>query len=683
MAALNDDASSLEQVTRASSMETIHPLRTRGSASGAHDNQDPASSSDVQSDTSSDFDHAHRSIDIDDTPATLQDDLLTSRSDAGSIHKSQDSSILPSAMFAATDTEAYGDDARVDELQQEIAGLFDRFLPDIHNEQDFGSSQEPALPSRRLPALLTEFEKQRGHALIDPKVYTQLEVFIDENPEVPVTSRILVNLIHALESSALSVASEQPSPNLAPRSDLDSKSPRFEAPLAPAETADAFDVDDEDNYLIRDADSSRDLSRELDPKNVLIRDLQQDLRLERDKSDNLLQSLSDKERKINNLEHKLNTLQEQHEETMLEQQTKIEESTNQVQILRRDEKEAKAKFEEVQHLTTSYEAEIAALNIRLEAAHKANTKLKRDLDEENDATQRVKDDLERRLKELQELSVYLEECETARDTAERNAMQLKQDLDKALADGTRLQEYREEVDELRTTADKLELELDEARRLAALQTTELTSHRDGSPPILQRRLGTEVVRRLDMQSESSEDETQPDVTANEENVDDFIETIIQRRRRLVGKARTSLEYAAQAVQTEQPDAKPMSASIVPQYESQASAKATKATSLSTLMESKIVSACVILFSVGLALGLIFNTSRDIYHVNQYSFNAETFRRLNHLPNTSQTLYYDSKYPRAVIASNFVDEYLAPFLDTAMSLVRPVRVARPSTKRIYY
>ncbi len=60
--------------------------------------------------------------------------------------------------------------------------------------------------------------------------------------------------------------------------------------------------------------------------------------MERDKSDALQQTLSDKERRVNTLEHKLTTAQEQYEEMMLEEEAKHEELNKQIQALRREER---------------------------------------------------------------------------------------------------------------------------------------------------------------------------------------------------------------------------------------------------------------------------------------------------------------------------------------------------------
>lgn len=90
-----------------------------------------------------------------------------------------------------------------------------------------------------------------------------------------------------------------------------------------------------------------------------------------------------------------------------------------------------------------------------------------------------------------------------------------------------------------------------------------------------------------------------------------------------------------------------------------------------------------LFAIGLALGLLLNTSRDIYHINHQSLDADEFRKLNHLPNGAQTYYYDGRYPNAVVGSNFVDDYVGPVLDAMLSLIGYGNPSRSTAGGVVY
>ncbi|SJX60590.1 uncharacterized protein SRS1_11819 [Sporisorium reilianum f. sp. reilianum] len=629
--------------------------------------------------------------DIDNTPATSYGGFLSTRSDVSAGPKSDCSHLSNVVLLNSGLSVASEDPSRMEELKQEVEALFDKFLPDFQVQQDDSISEEaqqqsqPTLLSRNLPAILSEFERQRDHPLIDPKVYSQLEVFADENPEVPISSNMLVNLIHALESSAHSAISDDVDLHTSPLMDrqVSHSTGNDSTPIAAAE--DLLDLSN-DEYLIRDTDNSRDSSRELSAEAAVILNLKEDLRIERDKNDALQQTLSDKERRVNTLEHKLTTSQEQYEELLLEEQARLEDLNKQIQALRREDKELRTKQFELQEQNNSYESQLTALNTQIEGAEKTAIKLRRDLEEETSQLIKAKADLDRRAKEAKELSEYLIECEQAKDVAEQTQSQLRQELEKIRAEAAKLQSYKEETEELRTTVDKLEMELDEVRRLTSLHSKESSAQQHSNPSTITRRLGNELARSMELDGHSSGDETQvEDKDADTSNVDDYIETVIQRRRRRVGKARRSVEMVTQSIQTDAVE-EPVVERIVevPTASSTDSAPAHSAFgSFSAALTARTTSIVVLLFAVGLALGLALNTSRDIYHISHQSLDADEFRKLNHLPGTSQTYYYDGRYPNAVVGSTFLDDYVGPLLDTMLSLVGGGSSAKPRQGGVVY
>lgn len=677
---LHHDSSSLSHPSQAGLME---PVMLKPHSSGNHSR----SGSDT-SDQSSSFDHERRSQDdddIDNTPATSYGGFLSNRSDISAAPKS-DSSRLSNVVLLNSGVSAASDDpSRTDELTQEVEALFDKFLPDFQAQQDESEKSEqgaePTLLSRNLPAILSEFERQRDHPLIDPKVYSQLEAFADENPEVPISSNMLVNLIRALESSAQSVTTEDVEPETPSLMDkeLSGSTGNDSTPLAASE--ELADLS-QDEHLIRDVDNSRDLSRELGAEAAVILNLKEELRIERDKNDAMQQTLSDKERRVNSLEHKLTTAQEQYEELMLEEQAKLEDLNTQIQTLRREDKEHRTKQHELQEQNNAYESQLTALNFQIEASEKANVKLRRDLEEESSQLIKAKADLDRRAKEAKELSEYLVECERSRDAAEQASNHLRQELDKANSETAKLQGYKEETEELRTTVDKLEMELDEVRRLTSLHSKESSVQQHSNPGTLTRRLGNELARSMELDGHSSGEDTHvEDKDADTSNVDDYIETVIRRRRRRVGKARNSVEMVTQSIQTDLHEDRVAADPIVESgtekmllitSSQRADAASTPFKGLfdifCTAVTTRTMSIVVMLFGIGLALGLVLNTSRDIYHINHHSLDADEFRKLNHLPNAVQTYYFDGRYPNAVVGSNFVDDYVGPVLDALLALV---------------
>ncbi|SPO20220.1 uncharacterized protein UTRI_00616_B [Ustilago trichophora] len=639
--------------------------------------------------------------DIDNTPATSYGGFLSTRSDFSVGPKSDSSHLSNVVLLNSGLSVASEDPERMDELRQEVEALFDKFLPDFQTQQDDNDKSqqgaEPTLLSRNLPAVLSEFERQRDHPLIDPKVYSQLEVFADENPEVPISSNMLVNLIHALESSAQSVISEDMDPKTPSLMDRGTSHSTGNDSTPIAASDDLADLS-QDEHLIRDTEGSRDSSRELSAEAAIILNLKEDLRMERDKNDALQQTLSDKERRVNTLEHKLTTAQEQYEEMMLEEQAKLEELHKQIQTLRREDKELRTKQYELQEQNNAYELQLTALNTHIEASEKANVKLRRDIEEESSQLIKAKADLDRRMKEAKELSEYLVECEQAKDTAEKASSQLRSELDKTRAEAAKLQGYKEETEELRTTVDKLEMELDEVRRLTSMHSKESSIQQHSNPGTMTRRLGNELARSLELDGNSSGDDTQvEDKDPDTSNVDDYIETVIQRRRRRVGKARRSVEMVTQSIQTDIASdnviAEPAVERIVEEVLLESSAAApVKAAStplhalfntFSTAMTIRTTSVIVMLFAIGLALGLLLNTSRDIYHINHQSLDADEFRKLNHLPNAAQTYYYDGRYPNAVVGSNFVDDYVGPVLDAMLSLIGYGNPSRSTAGGVVY
>lgn len=635
--------------------------------------------------------------DIDNTPATSFGGSLAPRSDASIEHKS-DCSHLSNAVLLNSGLSAASDDSsRLDELRQEVEALFDKFLPDFQTKQDekeaADHSTEPTLLCRDLPAILAEFERQRAHPLIDPKVFSQLEVFVAENPQAPISSNMLVNLIHALESSARSVASDDVHPHTPSFFDreVSHSTGNDSTPIAPSE--DLADLSQDDDYLIRGAEDSRDSARELSAEAAVILNLKEDLRMERDKNDALQLTLSDKERRVNALEHKLTTSQEQYEELMLEEQAKLEEFNKQIQALRREDKDLRTKHFELQEQNNAYESQLTALNIQVEGAEKTNIKLRRDLEEESSQLIKAKADLDRRMKEAKELSEYLLECEQAKIAAEHAQNQLRQELEKVRAETTKLQGYKDEAEELRSSVDKLEMELDEVRRLTSLHSKDASSQQHSNPATMTRRLGNELARSMELDAHSSGEETSvEDKDADSSNVDDYIETVIQRRRRRVGKARRSVEMATQSIQTEfiqEPLlailAEEASTGLPADVDTSFASKPlhTNLGSLYTALTARTASVIILLIAIGLTFGLALNTSRDIYHISHHTLDADEFRKLNHLPGASQTYYYDGRYPNAVIGSNFVDQYVGPVLDALLSLVGLISPSRsPSGGTVY-
>ena len=634
--------------------------------------------------------------DIDNTPATSYGGFLSTRSNVSGGPKSDSSHLSNVVLLNSGLSVASDDPGRMEELKQEVEGLFERFVPEFHVQHDETDNahhqSQPTVLSRNLPAILSEFEKQRDHPLIDPKVFSQLEVFADENPEVPISSNMLVNLIHALESSARSVISDDAAPNTPSLIDRGASHSTGNDSTPVAASEDLADLS-QDDYLIRDADNSRDSSRELTVEAAAILNLKEDLRMERDKNDALQQTLSDKERRVNTLEHKLTTSQEQYEELLLEEQARLEDLHKQIQNLRREDKELRTKQFELQEQNNAYESQLTALNIQVEGTEKANVKLRRDLDEESSQLIKAKADLDRRAKEAKELSEYLIECEQAKGAAEQAQIQLRQELEKVRAEASRLQGYKEETEELRSSVDKLEMELDEVRRLTSLHSKDSSVQQNSNPSTMTRRLGNELARSMELNAHSSGDETQvEDKDADTSNVDDYIETVIQRRRRRVGKARRSVEMVTQSIQTDAVQ-EPVLATIAEETMTQTSTAnhaqvkstplRTVSGTISTALTARSTSILVLLFAIGLALGLGLNTSRDIYHIHHQTLDADEFRKLNHLPSASQNYYYDGRYPNAVVGSNFADKYIGPVLGDVLSFVGVGTSSKPRTGGVIY
>lgn len=91
--------------------------------------------------------------------------------------------------------------------------LFDKFLPKNEDPGQDGPAEQTVL-SRDLPALLEEFERQRGYPVIEPWVVPQLEAFVEANPDLPISSSFLVQLIVGLEGAL--TPSEHQSPAQTP-----------------------------------------------------------------------------------------------------------------------------------------------------------------------------------------------------------------------------------------------------------------------------------------------------------------------------------------------------------------------------------------------------------------------------------------------------------------------------------
>ncbi len=115
------------------------------------------SSSDTSNQSSS-FDNERPSQDdddIDNTPATSYGGFLSSHSEASAGPKSDSSHLSNINLLSSARSVASDDPSRMDELNEEVEALFDKFLPDFQAQQDeTGKTQhgaEPTLLSRNLP----------------------------------------------------------------------------------------------------------------------------------------------------------------------------------------------------------------------------------------------------------------------------------------------------------------------------------------------------------------------------------------------------------------------------------------------------------------------------------------------------------------------------------------------------
>lgn len=90
----------------------------------------------------------------------------------------------------------------VADLQQQVYALFDKFVP-ANSSQASGDVDPEArtIVSRELPALLDEFERQRGTPLIEPEMKPQLDAFAQANPDVIIPPAMLVQVISGLQEA--------------------------------------------------------------------------------------------------------------------------------------------------------------------------------------------------------------------------------------------------------------------------------------------------------------------------------------------------------------------------------------------------------------------------------------------------------------------------------------------------
>ncbi|PVF95565.1 hypothetical protein CPB86DRAFT_776198 [Serendipita vermifera] len=234
-------------------------------------------------------------------------------------------------------------------------------------------------------------------------------------------------------------------------------------------------------------------------------------------------------------------------------QAQLENTREMIATLRRDEKEWRSKERHYVSQVNSLEADVNRLQRSLEsakAAHQTLAKQHAEQTAEADKNRGIVRAREKELRELEHLLMTTEhEVEKARADAEMTEEQIKQ-LQTELAKANQVHaDYLAQKQEnviLKETIDRLRFDLDDLRSAHAAESSKGGSSAPGSAMAsLSRTLGSELLRRLNPHEEEGGDESDSETTVDEtveekvQNTDGdeaVIQTIITRKRKIVGKS---------------------------------------------------------------------------------------------------------------------------------------------------
>ncbi|CAG7849354.1 SubName: Full=Uncharacterized protein {ECO:0000313/EMBL:CCA78069.1} [Serendipita indica DSM 11827] len=232
-------------------------------------------------------------------------------------------------------------------------------------------------------------------------------------------------------------------------------------------------------------------------------------------------------------------------------QKQLENTRETISILRKDEKEWRRHY--VSQIN-GLEAELNKLQRNLDVARSQHQTLSKQHAEQTAELDKHKVTVRAREGEIRELEHRIDtvehECEKARaehEIAEEQVKQLQIELAKANEVHAEYLQQKQENMVLKETIDRLRYDLDDLRTAHANDSTKGGSSAPGSAmPTMSRSLGSELLRRLNPTEETPDEGEESDTTVEEtveekiENADgeeDVFQTIITRKRKIVGKGK--------------------------------------------------------------------------------------------------------------------------------------------------
>ncbi|PWN51613.1 hypothetical protein IE53DRAFT_43617 [Violaceomyces palustris] len=287
----------------------------------------------------------------------------------------------------------------------------------------------------------------------------------------------------------------------------------------------------------------------------IVRSTKEELLVAEDKIEQLQRLVAEKQRRLSGI-------QDEHEEAMYGMQTELDELKSEVHFLKKEEKETKASEKELQVQIATFEQEIAQLQRQLEAQKSSYARLKRDYDDQCEASEKLRDTLREKSEELRvmkedqtQLSAHVKEWEREKKEHESAIQQLRRDLEGSSETLEALTEQKQVNSVLQETIDRLKFELDEARR----PSSGFTEGRNSSqPPSLSKRLGNELAKHFVVHEQNEEEdedalggsgsETEAEID-QDRSVDSIVETVIRRRKRISRKT-AGVQLISTGTQTE-------------------------------------------------------------------------------------------------------------------------------------
>ncbi|KAF9492296.1 hypothetical protein BDN71DRAFT_1396851 [Pleurotus eryngii] len=272
--------------------------------------------------------------------------------------------------------------------------------------------------------------------------------------------------------------------------------------------------------------------------------------LEQADHDTLQRENNELKKKLLEAESTLQNRLVEHDMELEELQAKLDEMRSELNAAKREEKELRSKERQNSTQIAMLESEISKVSDQLRNAKDTYSSLQRQYQEQCSASERYRDDLRKREETIRNLkdAVGLHEHDTSKWAREQQHYEERiSQLDAELAIANQLQAeldaQKQENMTLKETIDRLHFELDEQRNVTIQGAT--VGANNSAPGTLSKSLGAELAKNgwgdeeeeeVHVNHGKSGGDVSFDLESDSTDEEDFIETIVTRRRKVASRA---------------------------------------------------------------------------------------------------------------------------------------------------